>query len=103
MSSSTTDTPAKVTGLTGRALAGTGWSTVSTVGRQILTLASVMTVARLLGPGAYGLMGMAVIVTAFIGNFRDLGTAVAIVQRPTVTRRFLSSMFWVNVAVGGFM
>lgn len=87
-------------GLTGRALAGTGWSTVATVGKQLLTLASVTTVARILGPQAYGIMGMAVIVTGLISNFRDLGTASAIVQKREVSTRLLSSLFWVNVAVG---
>jgi O-antigen/teichoic acid export membrane protein len=90
----------KASGLTKRALAGTGWSTISTAGRQVLTIASVSTVARLLGPRAYGLIGMAVIVIGFVSNFRDLGTAVAIVQRPTVSRRLLSSLFWINVLFG---
>ena len=90
----------ELTGLTKRALAGTAWSSISTVGKQALTFASVATVARILGPGAYGLMAMAVIVTNFVSNFRDLGTAVAIVQRPTVTRPLLSSLFWINIGVG---
>lgn len=99
----TADTETKQKGLTKRALAGTVWSGISTAGKQALTFASVATVARLLGPGAYGLMGMAVIVTNFISNFRDLGTAVAIVQRPSVTRSLLSSLFWINVGVGALM
>ena len=90
----------KVTGLTKRSLAGTGWSGLSTVGKQLLTIASVTTVARILGPSAYGLMGMAVIVTNFISNFRDLGTATAIVQRPTISRILLSSLFWINLLMG---
>jgi O-antigen/teichoic acid export membrane protein len=101
--SMTADTEPKVTGLTKRALAGTAWSSVATVAKQALTLASVATVARILGPRAYGLMAMAVIVTNFIANFRDLGTAVAIVQRPTITRSLLSSLFWINVGVGFLM
>ncbi|MCU1295114.1 MAG: Lipopolysaccharide biosynthesis protein WzxC, partial [Bryobacterales bacterium] len=99
----TAETEPKVTGLTKRALAGTAWSSVSTFGKQALTLASVATVARMLGPRAYGLMAMAVIVTNFIANFRDLGTAVAIVQRPTITRSLLSSLFWINLAAGFLM
>lgn len=99
----TAETEPKEAGLTKRALAGTAWSGISTAGKQALTFASVATVARLLGPSAYGLMGMAVIVTNFISNFRDLGTAVAIVQRPTVTRSLLSSLFWINVVVGFVM
>ena len=97
------ETEANASDLTRRALAGTAWSSISTAGKQALTFASVATVARMLGPSAYGLMGMAVIVTNFIANFRDLGTAVAIVQRPTMSRSLLSSLFWINLSVGFFM
>jgi PST family polysaccharide transporter len=48
-------------------------------------------------------MATAVIITGFISNFRDLGTATAIIQRRTVPQVFLSSVFWLNVAVGAAM
>ncbi|MBV9081672.1 MAG: MOP flippase family protein [Acidobacteriaceae bacterium] len=99
---STAETP-KVTGLTRRALAGSAWSTLAMVGRQVLTVASLATVARVVGPGAYGLMGMATVIIAFISNFRDLGTAVAIVQRPAISRTLLSSLFWINALLGVLM
>jgi O-antigen/teichoic acid export membrane protein len=90
----------KVTGLTKRSLAGTGWSTITAVARQILTIASVMTVARILGPRAYGLVGMSALVTNLILNFRDLGTTAALIQRPAISRSLLSSLFWINVSMG---
>jgi O-antigen/teichoic acid export membrane protein len=90
----------KVTGLTRRALEGTAWSTIATVVKQVLTLASVATVARILGPNAYGVMGMAALVILFIGNFRDLGTGVAIVQKSAISQEFLSSLFWLNLSAG---
>jgi O-antigen/teichoic acid export membrane protein len=90
----------KVRGLTKQAVSGTAWSTLATVGKQVLTFASLATVARMLGPNAYGVMGMAALVIAFINNFRDLGTAIAIIQKPTVSQRLLSSLFWVNAALG---
>ena len=89
--------------LTQRAVVGTAWSGLSTVGKQILSIASVATVARLLGPRAYGVMGMATILIAFILNFRDLGTGSAIIQRPTLTRALTSSLFWVNCGFGLFL
>ena len=88
------------TGLTQRAVSGTAWSTFATIAKQLLSLASMATVARVLGPGAYGLMGMAALVIALVVMFRDLGTASAIVQRPSVSSRMLSSLFWVNLAIG---
>jgi O-antigen/teichoic acid export membrane protein len=44
-------------GLTRKAVHGTGWSALSTAGRQLLAFASVAVLARLLGPSVYGLMG----------------------------------------------
>jgi O-antigen/teichoic acid export membrane protein len=86
--------------LTRQAVSGSAWSAVSTASRQVLTLASVATVARLLGPAAYGVLGMASLLMIFIFNFRDLGTGSAIVQRPSVSNRLLSSLFWVNFCLG---
>ncbi len=79
---------------------GTAWSTLSTVGRQLLSIASVTTVARVLGPGAYGIMAMAALLLAFVLSLRDLGTGMAIVQRLNVSHRLLSSLFWLNFLVG---
>ncbi len=92
--------PEEAENLTRSAVNGTAWSGVSTAGRQILTIASVSTVARLLGPSAYGVMGMANLLMVFILNFRDLGTGSAIIQRKTVSGRLLSSLFWLNFFLG---
>lgn len=81
-------------------MTGTAWSTLSTVGRQLLQIASVTTVARVLGPGAYGIMAMAALLLAFVLSLRDLGTGMAIVQRLNVSNRLLSSLFWLNFLVG---
>jgi O-antigen/teichoic acid export membrane protein len=86
--------------LTQKAVIGTAWSSITTVGRQLLSIASVATVARLLGPRAYGVMAMANILMVFILNFKDLGTGSAIVQRPAISKAFLSSIFWVNCCFG---
>jgi PST family polysaccharide transporter len=88
------------TTLTQKAVKGTAWSTLSTVGRQLLQIASVTTVARVLGPGAYGIMAMAALLLAFVLSLRDLGTGMAIVQRLSVSNRLLSSLFWLNFLVG---
>jgi O-antigen/teichoic acid export membrane protein len=89
-----------VQGLTRKAVHGTGWSALATIAKQLLSFASVAILARLLGPSVYGLMGMATLVIVFLTNFRDLGTATAIIQRPHVSKRLLSSLFWVNCGLG---
>lgn len=95
----TASTESNVT-LTSQAVSGTAWSGLSTIGRQVLTIASVATVARLLGPRAYGVIGMANLLIVFILYFRDLGTGSAIVQRRHVSDSLLSSLFWVNCCFG---
>lgn len=86
--------------LTHKAVAGASWSMLSTAARQVLSFGGVAILARLLGPGAYGLMGMAATITAFLQNFRDLGTGAAVIQQPEVSPRMLSSLFWVNILFG---
>ncbi len=95
---STTDSPAM--SLSHKAVVGVGWSSISTAGKQVLSVLSLATVARLLGPGAYGIMGMAALLLVFISIVRDMGTGTAIVQRPSITNRLLSTLFWVNSAFG---
>jgi len=92
--------PSLTQSLTQKAVAGTAWSAFSTAGRQVLSIASVATVARLLGPGAYGIMAMANLLLLLVGTLRDLGTGTAIVQRASISDRLLSSLLWVNCLAG---
>jgi PST family polysaccharide transporter len=65
-----------------------------------MTLASTAFLARLLLPGDYGLMGMAVAVTNFANMYRDLGTSSAVVQRKELSQELLSTVLWANVGIG---
>lgn len=57
----------------------------------------------MLGPGAYGVMGMANLLLVVVLNFRDLGTGTAIIQRLSIGHKLLASLFWVNSAIGVFL
>jgi PST family polysaccharide transporter len=59
-----------------------------------------MLLARLLSTEDFGLTGMAATLTGFLGLFRDAGLGAATVQRREVTDEQLSTLFWINVAVG---
>jgi O-antigen/teichoic acid export membrane protein len=85
--------------LSSKVLAGAGWMAVSRVVAQALSLVGVTVVARALSPVTYGLMGMAQLVIAFISLFQDLGTSSAVIQRLEVDQRFLSTIWWLNLAV----
>lgn len=90
-------------GLSQKAAAGVAWSGISTVGKQLLSILSLATVARVLGPGAYGVMGMAALLIVFISIIRDLGTGTAIIQRPAINNGLLSTLFWVNCCFGALI
>ena len=60
----------------------------------------MMVLARLLSAEDFGLQGMAVILTGFLGIFRDAGLGAATVQRLEVTHEQISTLFWINMAVG---
>jgi len=66
----------------------------------ILRLGSLMVLARLLGPKDFGLVGMVTAFTGVLMLFRDFGLSAAAIQRSNVTDEQLSTLFWINVAVG---
>jgi PST family polysaccharide transporter len=59
-----------------------------------------MLLARLLSVEDFGLQGMAVVLTGFLGVFRDAGLSAATVQRLEVTEEQISTLFWINVGTG---
>ena len=70
------------------------------VAKLALQMGTVMVLARLLSPDDFGLTGMAATLTGFLGLFRDAGLGTATVQRHEVTHEQLSTLFWINVAIG---
>ena len=59
-----------------------------------------MLLARLLSPQDFGLAGMAGTLTGFLALFKDAGLASATIQSREVTHEQLSTLFWMNVAIG---
>ena len=81
-----------------------GVAAVSAQGvRFVVQTATMMVLARLLSPEDFGLQGMVVAVTGFLGLFRDAGLGSATVQRLEVTHEQTSTLFWINVAVGAML
>jgi O-antigen/teichoic acid export membrane protein len=69
-------------------------------GKVLLQTGTLMLLARLLSPDDFGLTGMAATLTGFLGLFRDAGLSAATVQRRDVTHEQISTLFWINLAVG---
>jgi O-antigen/teichoic acid export membrane protein len=86
--------------LAARTVSGAAWSTLSIVGQRGLSLLSTLVLARLLAPSAFGLLGMAMVLTAAMYSFKDLGTAAALIQRQELNGQLASTLFWTNVLIG---
>lgn len=82
-----------VTQRTSRSLA----ATLSTqAGRFFLQLCSTVLMARLLPPEDFGLIAMALVITNFVGSFRDVGLTQATVQAATIRHSQINTLFWLN-------
>ena len=75
------------------------------IGSQAANLAmrvgSLMVMARLLEPADFGLVAMVTALTGVLGVFKDFGLSTASVQRTDVSEAQVSTLFWINVLVGG--
>jgi O-antigen/teichoic acid export membrane protein len=69
-------------------------------GKVLLQTGTLILMARLLSPDDFGLTGMAATLTGFLSFFRDAGLSAATVQRLEVTHEQISTLFWINLAVG---
>ncbi len=78
---------------------GAFWTFLARLCQHGLQLIATTVLARLLTPSAYGVVGMATVITRFIAIFRSLGTASAIIQRKNLSPRCVSSLFWMNLVL----
>jgi PST family polysaccharide transporter len=68
--------------------------------RMLIDGGRIVVLARLLEPADYGLVAMVTAITGLIAIFQDLGLDVATVTQEKVTHAQVSSLFWINVAIG---
>ncbi len=68
-----------------------------------IRIGSLMVLARLLDPKDFGLVVMVIAFTGVLNLFRDFGLSSATVQRVNVTDEQISTLFWINVLVGGIL
>lgn len=56
--------------------------------------------ARQLVPADFGLVAIVAVVAGFVGMFTDAGLTIATVQQDRITHEQVSSLFWINAALG---
>lgn len=86
--------------LSSRVVRGLGWKLVSQIATQGARIVVGITLARLLTPNEFGLAAMALVVTAFVIPFADMGLGSALVQRASIDETDRSTVFWASVGAG---
>ena len=88
----------------GRASLRSGVTVVAARGVNIFVqLASTVLLARLLSPHDFGLVAMVVALVGFAPMLIDLGTSEASAQKTHITQSEISSLFWLNFALGAVL
>ncbi len=70
------------------------------IARMVLQLIGTAIMSRLLAPADFGLLAMAITITGFVGLFTDMGLSVATIQRRELSQPLVSTLLFVNLAVG---
>ena len=76
---------------------GLKWQAVTIVGRQLLSLLVFTTLARLLDPSDFGLMGLTYVYLMLAGMLTDQGIGTALIQRANLQREHWDTAFWFNL------
>ena len=69
----------------------------------IVQVASTILLARLLSPYDFGLVAMVLALVGFAPMLIDLGTSDASIQKTSITQVEVSTLFWLNIAIGGVL
>jgi O-antigen/teichoic acid export membrane protein len=81
-----------------------GFARICAQGASLLIrVGSLIVLARLLDPSDFGLVSMVTAFTGVLSLFRDFGLSAASVQCAVVTEEQTSTLFWVNILLGGFL
>jgi O-antigen/teichoic acid export membrane protein len=89
--------------LTRKTARGALVSTAARAGTFVLRTGSLMLLARLLLTEDFGLVNMVTAFIGLLGGLRDAGLSMATIQRVSITRAQISTLFWINLAVGGLL
>jgi O-antigen/teichoic acid export membrane protein len=86
--------------LTEKTASGLRWVTLARIATELLLVASMVVLARMIPPGAFGMFAVAVIVQELAVNVPSEGVGSALVQRRTVERAHLQAGLAFNLLLG---
>ena len=83
-----------------RSVRGGAASVIGRVAAMALQIGTTLILARLLSPSDYGLQAMVLTLVNLCSLFQDAGLSLATIQRETLTKEQVSTIFWINVGLG---
>lgn len=83
-----------------RIIRGLGWTTTSTVVRNIVHLLQLAILTRFLDKADFGIVAIAHMFVGFTAMFLDMGISIGIIHRQIITNKEYSSLFWLNIMFG---
>ncbi len=86
--------------LKGESVRGGAVTMISQALKFVMQTAALIIVARLIRREDNGLQTMVVTITGVVSLFKDAGLGMATVQRDVITHEQVSTLFWINVAIG---
>ncbi|MDX2157305.1 MAG: lipopolysaccharide biosynthesis protein [Hyphomicrobiaceae bacterium] len=90
-------------GLGRRSITAMLWGTGGSALRIVLQIVSQIVLARLLGPEAYGVFAVALVVVLLSSLFADVGLAYGLIQKPAVSPEDVRFVFTWQVGLGVVM
>lgn len=81
---------------------GLKWSAIERLATQAIQLVVMLVLARMLGPQAFGLIGMLAIFIAVSQVFVDSGLSSALIRKLDRTELDYSTAFYFNIAIALF-
>ena len=83
--------------LKGRSIRGGAVMLAAQVAKFVIQLVSTAILARLLMPADFGIVAMVTAFTGLLWLLGDMGLAGATIQRPEITQKQVSALFWINI------
>lgn len=68
--------------------------------KVVIQFGAIVVLARLLAPADFGVFAMVGAFLAVLELLKDLGLSTATIQRPDITQRQVSTLFWLNCCLG---
>jgi PST family polysaccharide transporter len=82
------------------AIASAGWNGIGNIARQALQIITLVVLARLLSPDDFGLYAVLMVIVAFTNLLGNMGTTSVIIHSENPSQNLLSSVFFLNIAIG---